>query len=94
MPMTSPLTTHQALSELKKILVEDMDTNLRVEEIDDEVSLLDDGLALDSILLVELITHLENKLDFEFDDADLRVASFSSLRTLADLVTRRVETAV
>jgi len=75
--------------ELKRILSEDLDVNLRLEEIDERVPLLGEGLALDSILVVELISRVEDRFGFEFDDSELNVESFRNLTALADLIERR-----
>lgn len=81
-----PLTFDAIIQELKRILVEEMDVNLKLEEIDEKVPLLDDGLALDSILLVEFIACIETNFNLVFEDADLRVSSFDDLTTLARLI--------
>ncbi len=76
----------QVKAALKQILVEELDLNLTHEEIDEEAPLLDEGLSLDSITLVEFISLMEKRLHFEFADSDLRVASFANLGTLAEVV--------
>ena len=49
-------------SELKGIIVHDLDVNIKMEDIDDEVSLYDDGLGLDSISVINFIVLIEKKL--------------------------------
>lgn len=90
MPTTPAGERDAILLQLKKILAEDMDINLQIDEITDDLALLDGGLALDSILLIELITLIESKLDLAFDDADLRVKTFTRLDILAELVSRKL----
>ena len=53
-------------------------------------ALVDAGAGLSSVQLIELISTLEQDLEFQFEEDDLRMSSFESLRTLADLVTARV----
>ena len=71
---------------LKKIIAEDLDVNLSIDEIDETQPLLEKGLALDSIVVVELINQIEDNFDIEFSDSDLRVETFKNLISLADLI--------
>lgn len=75
---------------LKAILAEDLNLNLDKARIDEHVPLLEDGLGLDSIVLVELIGVVESKFGFQFQDSDLRTASFKNLRTLAETISKRI----
>lgn len=87
MPQETPNDARQAVvSELKRIIAEDLDVNLSIDQIDESQPLLENGLGLDSIVVVELIGHLEEAFDIEFSDADLRVDTFSSLNSLADTI--------
>lgn len=78
------------ISTLKAILAEDLNLNLDKTRIDEHVPLLEDGLGLDSIVLVELIGVVESKFGFQFQDSDLRTASFKNLRTLAETISKRI----
>lgn len=80
------LTLDAIVQELKCILVEEMDVNLSFDEVDETVPLLDEGLALDSIILVEFISCIETKFSIAFEDVDLRVSAFENLTTLAQLL--------
>jgi acyl carrier protein len=81
--MTSTLET------LKAILTEDMDLGLSADSLNQGTSLLEGGLDLDSIVLVELIGAIEERFDFQFDDADLRTSSFENLGSLAAVIEKR-----
>jgi acyl carrier protein len=85
-----PMTLDAIIRELKRILVEEMDVNLQLEDVDEKVPLLDEGLALDSILLVEFIACIEKHLRVAFEDADLRVSAFENLTTLAELLATKL----
>lgn len=74
------------ISEMKRILAQDLDINVKLEEITDDISLLEDGLALDSVVIVELINLLEDRYAFQFTDEDMRPGLFESLSTLAKFV--------
>ena len=75
---------------LKNMLANDLGLNLRVEEIDETAAMLEEGLNLDSIVIVELIALVEERFGFEFADEDLRTASFANLQTLAQVIERRL----
>lgn len=76
-------------SRLKTIIAEELDVNLKVEEIDDEASLFEDGLGFDSIATVEFISLIEQKLGIEFSDGELNPELFSNLKVLADFITTK-----
>lgn len=75
---------------LKRILAEDLDLNLSVSDIDDAVSFMDDGLALDSINLAEFIDRIESVFAIRIRDEDLGSHAFSSLATVVGLVAARL----
>ncbi|HWM95354.1 MAG TPA: phosphopantetheine-binding protein [Thermoanaerobaculia bacterium] len=79
----------QIVTELKRIIADDLDVNLKFDEIDDKVPLLGAGLHLDSVVIVELISLIEDRFGFEFDDSDLNLESFRNLTTLAGVIERR-----
>lgn len=71
------------IAELKRIIVEDLDVRIAATDVTPEVPLLEGGLALDSIVLYELITLIEKRFGFEFPDDNLNTAQFESLTVLA-----------
>ena len=80
----------RVIAELKNIIVEDLNVNLKAHEIDEIDPLLDEGLALDSIVLNEFIDRIERHFDFEFYDSELRLETFQNLRSVADVVRNRL----
>lgn len=74
------------IEQLKRIIAEKLDLNLRLEQIDADVALLEDGLKLDSLAVVELITLVEEDFGFQFGEEDLNMNSFANLRTLASVI--------
>jgi acyl carrier protein len=78
------------LDRVRRIIVEELDVRLVVDEVTPDTLLLDGGLQLDSFAIVELITELENRFDFEFGEEDLSPESFVDLRTLARVVERNL----
>jgi acyl carrier protein len=79
----------EMIQEIKHILVEDMQLNVIPEVIPDNYSLLESGLALDSILIAELITRIEDRFGLQFDDDVLNVELFNNLNLLAGFVAQR-----
>ncbi len=78
---------------IKGLIATDLDVNIKLEEIGDEVSLLEKGLALDSVVIVELINLLEERFNFHFSDEDMNPELFESLTALADFVARKTSAA-
>jgi acyl carrier protein len=79
----------EVVSILKSMLVDEMNLGLGAEAIDASTSLFEDGLDLDSIVIVELISQVEQRFGFEFEDDDLRMASFENLTALAKVIQKR-----
>jgi acyl carrier protein len=84
--MQSAHETQHVIRQLKTILVTDLALNLREDDIPDDVSLLEGGLALDSVVIAELIGQVEDQFGVRFDDENLREDVFANLTTLAELV--------
>lgn len=87
----STTTSTELVPQLKTIIAEELDVNLTVEEIDDNVSLFEEGLGFDSIAIVEFISAIEKHFDIEFDDSELDPENFKSLQVLADLIAGKVD---
>ena len=79
------------VNQLKNLIAQELDVNLEAEEIDDDISLFEDGLGFDSIATVELISLIEKHFDVEFDDSELNPESFSSLKVLAEFIATKLE---
>ena len=54
----------EIVDQIKELIASELDVNLEVAEIGEEDSLFEDGLGLDSIAIVELITVLEGRFKF------------------------------
>jgi acyl carrier protein len=80
------LSVEDVVQRLKQILVQDLLLNVTLDEIRDDYSLLDEGLALDSIVLEEFIVQIEDQFGVRFDDRLLNTELFSNLSTLAAFV--------
>jgi acyl carrier protein len=76
----------EVLQEIKRILIQDMQLNVTPEEIPDNYSLLDGGLALDSILIGELIARVEDQFALQFEERVLSADLLQNLTLLAQFV--------
>ena len=71
---------------MKGVLLEWCSQALDGADIRSDVPLVKEGLALDSVALLEFVLGLEDEFDLILDDRDLTVERFESLRTLAGFV--------
>lgn len=76
----------EVLERVKRIIVEDLDVDLAYEDLDETVPLFQDGLALDSVLLVELISLIELRFGIELRDEALNMETFRNLQSVARVV--------
>ncbi len=83
----------ETIDRLKHLVAEKLDMNIRIEDIDPDAPLLEEGLKLDSLAIVELITLVEDSFGIEFGENDLNMESFASLRSLAHVIAARVPAA-
>jgi len=84
--MGNVVEANDVIQQIKDILVGEMHLNVTREEIPDDYSLLEGGLALDSILIAELVARIEDRLGLQFDDRVLRTELFNNLSLLAEFV--------
>lgn len=76
----------QVLEQVKRIILDDLDVNLRYEDLDETVPLFEEGLALDSVLLVELISFIEKRFNIELRDEALNMQTFRNLQSVARVI--------
>lgn len=74
------------IEQLRHIIAEQLDANIQLSEIDPDVSLLEDGLGLDSIAIVELVTLIEENFAIQFGEDDLNMEAFATVRTLSQFI--------
>jgi acyl carrier protein len=72
---------------IKKIIAENIRTDLQVEELGDNFQLI--GNVLDSMAVNLLILELEEQFGFFFEDDDLQAEYFETISSLASLVKRK-----
>jgi len=78
--------TDQVLEQIKRIVVEDLDVNLKYEDLDDSVPLFEEGLALDSVILVELVSFIEKRFNILLRDESLNMETFKNLQSVARVI--------
>ncbi len=87
------IDTTDITQQIKRILVDELQLNIVPENIPDDYSLLESGLALDSILIAELIARIEDRFGLHFDDRVLDAELFNNLTLLANFVVQERLTA-
>lgn len=80
------MNSEQVIEQLKRIVVEDLDVNLRYEDLDETVPLFEGGLGLDSVVVIELISFIEKRFTIELQDEALNMDTFKDLRSVALIV--------
>ena len=74
------------VNQLKNLIANTLDLNIALEDITPDVPLFEEGLGLDSIAIVELITLVEETFKFEFDEDHLNLEAFHDVKTLAQFI--------
>jgi len=80
------MSSEQVIEKVKRIVVEDLDVNLRYEDLDETVPLFEEGLGLDSVVLVELISFIEKRFNIQLGDEALNMETFKNLRSVAQVI--------
>ncbi len=76
----------QTIEELKDLIADNLDVNIHRDSINPDEPLLEEGLKLDSLAIVELITLSEEKFGIQFGENDLTMDAFANLRSLAGVI--------
>ncbi|MDQ1352527.1 MAG: acyl carrier protein [Acidobacteriota bacterium] len=79
------------MNQLKEIIANKLDVNLKLDEIAENVSLYEDGLGLDSIAIVDLIVSIEKGFSISIQDEELNADLFKNLTTLADFIRDKIK---
>ena len=77
-------------AKIKEIIAVDLDVNIRIGDIDDDSSLYDDGLGLDSIAIINFIVLIEKKFEINFDESEISHHLFGSINKLTEFVVSKV----
>ena len=74
---------------LKQIIANDLDVNVSLDSIQEDASLLEGGIGLDSVAIMEFVSIIEEKFNFEFSDDELGSEPFQSLATLSEFIANK-----
>ena len=83
--------TENVIDQLKRIITNELDVNLDVHKIDETVSLLEEGIGLDSMAVMDFILSIEEHFGFEFSESELSVELFASLNSLGSLISSKLD---
>ncbi|MGH8547088.1 MAG: acyl carrier protein [Methylococcales bacterium] len=84
--MRGVIMGEDVIDRLKHIIAEQLDVNIGLQDIDADAPILEGGLGLDSIAIVEFITAIEESFGIQFADDDLNLKPFQNLVTLAKFI--------
>jgi len=76
---------------LKEIIANDLDADIKAEDIRDDISLYEDGIGLDSISIVNFIVIIENRMQVNFEGDEINAELFSSINNVAALVASKLD---
>ena len=74
---------------LRVLLLEVIEVDIEPDLVDLDEALLDGNLGMDSAEILTYVQEIEERFGFEFDDDDLNPEVLSSLRSLAEFVSRQ-----
>lgn len=73
----------QTVDAIIRVIVDRLNPTLSVSALSSETKLLREGLALDSMAVLELVTGLENELGIMIDESKLEADVFEDIGSLA-----------
>ena len=76
------------LDEVKQLIVNCFELELDPAEMGPDTKIMDDGLGLDSIAILDIIAAVERRFDVYVDDGDLAADAFKNLGTLTRFVAK------
>jgi len=74
------------IEQLIGMIANDLDINVKAEDLNADMSLFEEGMGLDSIAIMELIVLIEKTFDIKFSDSELTFEPFENLNILADFI--------
>jgi acyl carrier protein len=76
----------EIIAKLKDLIVYELDINVKREDLSDDSPLLEGGIGLDSISIVNLIVLIEKNFNIRFQDEEITMDLFSDLDTLSSFI--------
>lgn len=80
----------EILEQVTNIIATQLDVKIRREVIRPDSILMEDGLGLDSIAIIELVTLVEEHFSIKFREQDLTLDTFRTVASLASFVEQRL----
>ena len=71
---------------VKEVVLRAFDAQIDPEDIDMEVPLMEDGIGLDSVSILEIITGIEEEFELTVEDEEISDELFESISSLVDYV--------
>ncbi|EIJ41673.1 acyl carrier protein [Beggiatoa alba B18LD] len=84
------MENEKIIEQLQDIIANRLDVNLRLEELDAQVSLFEGGLGLDSIAIMEFISLIEENFAIKFSEDELNMDYFQNLNSVAQFVSTKL----
>ena len=78
--------TNPTIDRLSNLIVQKLDANVRLEDIQPDTALLESGLKLNSLAIVDMITAVEEEFGIQFGEDDLNMDAFASVAALARII--------
>lgn len=72
------ITTQQ----MKELLIETFDLEMSPDEIDDDMAIVGDGLDLDSVDVLEIVTVVERRFKIKIKNEEMKKSHFASVGAL------------
>lgn len=85
----SKLEKEEVVLKVKEIIAGVLEQDENVEKINDDTNLLTD-YGFDSIMLVELVSEIEDSFDIMFSDEDMDIEKLYSFRGLIDCIIKNL----
>ncbi len=76
------------VEQVRQLMLEKLSMRIPRDQFQATTPLFAGGLELNSFAVVELIGLLENRFDFQFQEADFREETFRDVQSLAKLIDR------
>ena len=74
------------ISKLRPLVVEKLKLDMDPDNLQEDVSLLELGLGIDSVSTLEFILLLESEFNIEIDESDINLNNLSNLNNLTEYI--------
>lgn len=71
---------------MKELLVKTFDLPQSVEEIPDDIAIIGEGLELDSVDVLEIVSQIDRQLGIKIKNEDIKKQAFSSIASLTEFL--------